>query len=168
MLIRFGHEITVTCERPTPLVCLVAPHQERLADLALPEVITTNPPAPIHSYFDLFGNLCRRFTAPAGQFTFSSDCTLRDSGQLDPYAPDAAEVPINDLPDDTLVYLMGSRYCETDKLMDKAVGQVVTLVRTNPATGAETRETATILANNGGAVVRIGDRIEVLSLRQGG
>ena len=116
MLIRFGHEITVTCERPTPLVCLVAPHQERLADLALPEVITTNPPAPIHSYFDLFGNLCRRFTAPAGQFTFSSDCTLRDSGQLDPYAPDAAEVPINDLPDDTLVYLMGSRYCETDRL----------------------------------------------------
>lgn len=50
-----------------------------------------------------------------------------------------------------------------DKLMDKAVGQTVTLVRTNPATGVETRETATILANNGGTVVRIGDRIEVLN-----
>ncbi|MCX7284017.1 MAG: DUF4139 domain-containing protein [Novosphingobium sp.] len=48
------------------------------------------------------------------------------------------------------------------KLMDKAVGQTVTVVRTNPATGAETRESATILANNGGTVVRIGDRIEVL------
>lgn len=48
------------------------------------------------------------------------------------------------------------------KLMDKAVGQTVTLVRTNPATGAETRESATILANNGGTVVRVGDRIEVL------
>ncbi|MGV3513344.1 MAG: DUF4139 domain-containing protein [Novosphingobium sp.] len=50
-----------------------------------------------------------------------------------------------------------------EKLMDKAVGQTVTLVRTNPATGAETRETATILANNGGTVVRVGDRIEVLN-----
>lgn len=50
-----------------------------------------------------------------------------------------------------------------EKLMDKAVGQTVTLVRTNPATGAETRETATILANNGGTIVRVGDRIEVLN-----
>ncbi|OYZ28864.1 MAG: DUF4139 domain-containing protein, partial [Novosphingobium sp. 16-62-11] len=50
-----------------------------------------------------------------------------------------------------------------EKLMDKAVGQTVTVVRTNPATGAETREAATILANNGGTVVRIGDRIEVLN-----
>ena len=50
-----------------------------------------------------------------------------------------------------------------DKLMDKAVGQTVTLVRTNPATGSETRESAVILANNGGTVVRVGDRIEVLS-----
>jgi hypothetical protein len=50
-----------------------------------------------------------------------------------------------------------------EKLMDKAVGQTVTVVRTNPATGAETRESATILANNGGTVVRIGDRIEVLN-----
>jgi hypothetical protein len=49
-----------------------------------------------------------------------------------------------------------------DKLMDKAVGQTVTVVRINPATGAETRETAQVLANNGGTIVRIGDRIEVL------
>src|SRR3569623_805347 len=50
-----------------------------------------------------------------------------------------------------------------EKLMDKAVGQTVTLVHTNGATGAETRESARILANNGGAVVQIGDHIEVLS-----
>ena len=49
-----------------------------------------------------------------------------------------------------------------DKLMDKAVGQEVTLVRTNPATGAETRERAKILAANGGIVLQIGARIEVL------
>ena len=47
-------------------------------------------------------------------------------------------------------------------LMQKAVGQTVTLIRTNPATGAETRERATILAVNGGVVIQVGDRIEVL------
>ena len=48
------------------------------------------------------------------------------------------------------------------KLMEKAIGQTVTLVRTNPATGAETRERAEVLSTAGGVVVRIGDRIEVL------
>ena len=48
------------------------------------------------------------------------------------------------------------------KLMDKAVGQTVTLVRTHPETGAETRESAQVLANNGGTILRIGNRIEVL------
>src|SRR3546814_10751952 len=48
-----------------------------------------------------------------------------------------------------------------DKLMDKAVGQTITLVRTNPATGAEKIERAKVLAANGGIVLQIGDRIEV-------
>jgi len=49
-----------------------------------------------------------------------------------------------------------------DKLMEKAVGREVTLVRTDPATGKESRERATVLAVNGGVVLRIGSRIEVL------
>ncbi|MBO9576249.1 MAG: DUF4139 domain-containing protein [Sphingobium sp.] len=49
-----------------------------------------------------------------------------------------------------------------DKLMEKAVGQTITIVRTNPATGAETREQARVLAANGGIVLQIGQRIEVL------
>jgi hypothetical protein len=48
------------------------------------------------------------------------------------------------------------------KLMDKAVGQTITLVRTNPQTGAESSENARVLANNGGTVVQIGNRIETL------
>ena len=48
------------------------------------------------------------------------------------------------------------------KLMEKAIGQTVTLIRTNPATGAETRERAIVLSTAGGVVVKIGDRIEVL------
>ncbi len=49
-----------------------------------------------------------------------------------------------------------------DKLMEKAVGQAITIVRTNPATGAETREQAVVLAANGGIVLRVGNHIEVL------
>ncbi|MET0364283.1 MAG: DUF4139 domain-containing protein, partial [Sphingobium sp.] len=48
------------------------------------------------------------------------------------------------------------------KLMEKAVGRTVTILRTNPATGAETREQAKVLAANGGVVLQIGQRIEVL------
>jgi hypothetical protein len=48
------------------------------------------------------------------------------------------------------------------KLMEKAVGHEVTIVRVNPATGAETREQAEVLATNGGVVLKIGQRIEVL------
>ena len=48
------------------------------------------------------------------------------------------------------------------KLMEKAIGQTITLVRTNPATGQETRERATVLSTAGGVVIQIGDRIEVL------
>jgi hypothetical protein len=49
-----------------------------------------------------------------------------------------------------------------EKLMEKAIGQTVTLVRTNPATGQETRERATVLSTAGGVVIQVGDRIEVL------
>ena len=49
-----------------------------------------------------------------------------------------------------------------DKLMEKAVGQTITIVRTNPATGAETRQQARVLAVNGGVVLQIGNQIEVL------
>src|SRR3546814_4994053 len=46
------------------------------------------------------------------------------------------------------------------KLMEKAVGDTVTIVRTNPATGAETRQQAKVLATNGGVVLQVGDHIE--------
>ena len=48
------------------------------------------------------------------------------------------------------------------KLMEKAVGHEVTIVRVNPANGAETREQAQVLATNSGVVLKIGQRIEVL------
>ncbi len=116
MLIRFGYEITVACTQPTAMISLMSVHGERAADMRSPERVVTTPPVETSIYYDLAGNTCRRFVAPAGDFTIWSDGTIEDSGEPDPQITDAQEVPVRDIPDAALVYLLGSRYCETDRL----------------------------------------------------
>jgi transglutaminase-like putative cysteine protease len=116
MLIRYGYDITVTCPRPTPMVTMLTPRPERSADVRSADVVVTNPETLTTTYLDLFGNFCRRFTTPTGDLQIWGDGTLEDSGALDPAFWDAQEIEVGDLPDDCLVYLMGSRYCETDRL----------------------------------------------------
>ena len=116
MLIRYGYEITLTCVQPTALVCLLSVHEDRLADIREPETTFTAPVVPVSTYKDLFGNRCRRLVAPAGDIVIWGDATIEDDGKLDPVFPDAAETPVANLPDNCLGYLMGSRYCETDRL----------------------------------------------------
>lgn len=116
MLIRFGYEITVTCQQPTEMVCLLNVHSERLPDIREPEAFSAAPHTPTATYRDLFGNICRRIKAPAGDLTIRSDGLIHDSVGLDAFVPGSGEVTVGALPDDTLVYLMGSRYCQTDQL----------------------------------------------------
>jgi transglutaminase-like putative cysteine protease len=120
MLIRYGYDITVTCPQATPMVTMLAPRPERAADVRVPDVIMTNPEIATTTYRDLFGNICRRYVAPAGDFQIWGDGTIEDTGAHDPAFFDAQEVPVGDLPDECLLYLMGSRYCETDKLSQTA------------------------------------------------
>lgn len=116
MLIRCGYEIRLECQQPTALVCLMSIEDARQADIRAPETLSTSPDVPMTTYRDLFGNRCRRLVAPAGEFTIRSDATVADSGLPDGAFHDAREMPVQDQPDDCLVYLMGSRYCETDRL----------------------------------------------------
>lgn len=120
MLIRFGYDVILSCAQDTPLICLLALRDERLADLHRQSPVETFPQVPVSTYHDLFGNTCMRMLAPAGSFRIRHDCVIRDSGMPDPQDPSAAEVPIHQLPDDTLIYLLGSRYCETDQLSQTA------------------------------------------------
>lgn len=120
MLIRYGYEITINCAQPTALVCLLSINEERAADLRVPESTFTNPSVPVSKYHDLFGNLCRRMVAPIGDLTIWGDATIEDDGKIDRASFGAREVPVPDLPDGCLLYLMGSRYCETDKLSQAA------------------------------------------------
>ncbi|MDB5439452.1 MAG: transglutaminase [Caulobacteraceae bacterium] len=116
MLIRHGYQITIACEAPTAIVAMLTVHYERIGDARRPEVFTTTPQVASSLYRDLFGNLCRRLIAPAGLLTLYSDSVTYDTGAHDPAFPTAIQHPVADLPDDCLVYLMGSRYCETDRL----------------------------------------------------
>lgn len=120
MLIRFGCELGVSLPQPTPIICLVSLREERMGDLRGPERVETTPAVPGRLYRDLFGNRCRRFMAPAGDFTLLADATAADSGLPDPVDPGAEEWPVEALPDDCLGYLRGSRYCETDLLSQTA------------------------------------------------
>ncbi|MFZ4684617.1 MAG: transglutaminase-like domain-containing protein [Hyphomonadaceae bacterium] len=120
MQIRYGFDITLTCAVPTPMVCLLAIHGDHAGAVVEPETFMTVPAVPSSLYGDLFGNRCRRFVAPPGDLQLWGDGTVRDSGRPDAADFGAAETPVAALPDDTLVFLMGSRYCETDRLSQTA------------------------------------------------
>jgi len=120
MLIRFGYEITVSCQQNTPMVTMMSIRDERRDDLRVQSGLATLPAVDCTSYRDLFGNTCRRFVAPAGKLTLRSDSTIFSSPDPDPVALQARETPIASLPDDTLMFLLGSRYCETDRLSQTA------------------------------------------------
>ncbi|HEY3697172.1 transglutaminase family protein [Phenylobacterium sp.] len=120
MRIHTGFEIAYDCPAPTLLMLCLSVHPTRRAALETPDVLLTAPYVPVRQYIDGFGNICSRVMAPAGRFVLSADFIIHDSGQVDDFAPSAAETPVEYLPDDVLVYLLGSRYCETDKLSDIA------------------------------------------------
>jgi len=120
MKIRIGFEIVHTFPQPTPLLAVLNVHPSRDRDLLTPDTISSYPPVPIRVYSDDFGNLCSRMTAPAGDFTLTADALVADSGEPDVATHDAIQHAIEDLPDDVLIYLLGSRYCETDRLVNEA------------------------------------------------
>jgi transglutaminase-like putative cysteine protease len=120
MKIGAGYEIAYECAQPTPMVLMLSVHPSRLPDLAAPHRITFNPPVEARHYSDVFGNICTRVLAPPGQITIASDFVISDPGTPDVVEPGATQAPVQDLPDDVLVYLLGSRYCDTDHLSTMA------------------------------------------------
>ena len=120
MIIRAGYEISYDSQYPTPMLLNLSVHPSRLPDVTTGHAITFDPPVESHDYTDGFGNACTRILAPAGRLTISTSFDVQDSGEPDRITPDAIQHPVQDLPDDILVFLLGSRYCDTDKLSDLA------------------------------------------------
>jgi transglutaminase-like putative cysteine protease len=120
MRLRIGYDIGYEFEQPTPMVAMLSVHYSRAGDLERPDTMVTDPVTPHTAYRDGFGNWCDRLVAPAGPFSLSAQTVVRDSGVLDEQPWGSRRLDVQDLPEEALVYLLPSRYCESDVLGDAA------------------------------------------------
>lgn len=120
MFFRIGYELVYSFPQPTPIILVVDIHESRAADMVVADNLVIDPPVPITGYRDQFGNRCKRLIAPAGHIRLAADGVVEDSGLPDEILVDAWQDSVQDLPDETLVFLLGSRYCETDLLSQTA------------------------------------------------
>jgi transglutaminase-like putative cysteine protease len=120
VLLRVGFDLTYQCPQPMPMIVHLNIHYSRAADIVRADYLVTSPAVAISGYRDTFGNWCTRLVAPEGGIRLTSDALVRVTGLADEQAPDAAQHAVEDLPYETLIYLLGSRYCETDRLSDVA------------------------------------------------
>jgi transglutaminase-like putative cysteine protease len=102
------------------MILMLGVHPSRTTDLITPDRLQLTPPIAANAYTDGFGNICHVVHAPQGRLTLSTDFLIQDSGAPDDVAPGAEQHPLEKLPVETLVYLLGSRYCETDRFISTA------------------------------------------------
>jgi transglutaminase-like putative cysteine protease len=120
MRIRAGYELVYECPKPTPMILCLNIHPSRRVDLLTDQVLSFTPPVEAWDYVDGFGNVCSRIVAPPGATAISTAFEIHDDGLPDAVAAAATQHHIGDLPDEVLVFLLGSRYCDTDRLSDFA------------------------------------------------
>ncbi len=120
---RASGETVYECPQPTPMVLVLNVHYSRASDMVRPDYLVTDPSIPIAQFRDAFGNWCTRLVAPRGRVKFTADGVVRDAGAPDPVVAIAHATPVQDLPEETLPFLLGSRYCETDRLLGRRRGR---------------------------------------------
>jgi len=120
MLIKIGYDIEYEVSAPTPMLLMLYVHPERAADLRAPERLITEPDVRIEDFTDGFGNRCAKIIAPPGRIRLTCDTLIEDHGTPEPACPEAEQHPVQDLPLAALPYLLGSRYCEVEKLNETA------------------------------------------------
>ncbi|HPE70869.1 MAG TPA: transglutaminase family protein [Candidatus Competibacter sp.] len=120
MLIRAGYDIIFEHPAPTPIITMLYLHPSRGPSIRRGDYLLVEPSVQVSDYTDVFGNRCGRLVAPAGPIRFWNDAVVEDSGQPDPRNPAAEQHEIHDLPDAALTFLMPSRYCEVDRMVDLA------------------------------------------------
>jgi transglutaminase-like putative cysteine protease len=120
MQIRAGYSVGFETFGPTPINFLLSVAPERRRDLLTSEIIRFDPPIPARQELDVFGNVVTRIVAPGGRLDVSTDFLIADTGRPDGCAPSAMEIPVQELPNDVSPFLLGSRYCDTDKLSQLA------------------------------------------------
>jgi transglutaminase-like putative cysteine protease len=121
MLIRLGYDIEFSVPSPTPIIALLHVYPPRAADLREPDELLTEPSVAIEEYIDSFGNRCSRILAQPGSIRLYSSTLIQDAGLEDPVLPNARQHDVQDLPAETLQFLLASRYCEVDLMSNIAM-----------------------------------------------
>jgi transglutaminase-like putative cysteine protease len=121
MLIRLGYDIEFEIPSQVPMVAMLNVHPSRAKDLREPDLLTVEPEGKTEAYIDSFGNRCERIVASPGSIRLWNSTLIEDSGEGDAQDLSAREVPVGELPADTLQFLLASRYCEVDLLSNTAV-----------------------------------------------
>jgi transglutaminase-like putative cysteine protease len=120
MQFRVGYELIYSFPQPTPIILIVNVHDSRASDLVVRDDLVVEPPVAVSHYRDAFGNRSSRLVAPAGRLRLTADAVIRDSGRPDEMVSSTGQHSVQDLPEETLMFLLGSRYCETDVLSETA------------------------------------------------
>lgn len=120
MRIRLGYELVWDVPAPTPMILMLYVHPDREGDLLTPQRLRTEPAVVVTDYADSFGNRCARLVAPPGSFRIWDDLIIHDSGKPEAGNEDTPQHAVEDLPANTLQYLMASRYCEFSRFSDIA------------------------------------------------
>jgi transglutaminase-like putative cysteine protease len=117
--VRVGCEFEYDASIETPAVFQVQPYEEGPAILRQLEW-HIDPAAPRHGYRDVYGNSCQRVTLPTGRSTLRFEALVDVPDATEEVDLDTAETPVDELPDDALLYTLPSRYVLSDVLGDDA------------------------------------------------
>ena len=156
MQIRVGYELIYDCPQQTPMVLMLNIHHTRAGDIVVPDRMIADPLVPMTAYRDGFGNWCTRIVAPAGRLRLTANSLLNDTGEPDPITLSDHQHAVEDLPEESLVFLLGSRYCETDRL----TGIAWDLFGNRPPAPAAFRRFATTSITTSPSATRMPDRRE--------
>jgi len=115
-----GFNLAFDSDDETPLLLMVHIRPELRHDLIETEKLTVYPEIPFTTYADGFGNICTRLIAPAGRLSIWNRFLIADSGNPEHLPLYDRQHSISELPNDVLVFLLGSRYCDTQKLSNLA------------------------------------------------
>lgn len=120
MLIQVGYEIILDSPQPVPMILKLFIHPSVEAKVKKSDQLRLDPEIPIEEFIDESGNRCARIVTPQGKLRLWNNALVEDSGQPDLLNPSAQQVPISELPEEALPYLLSSRYCEVELLSEVA------------------------------------------------
>ena len=120
MLIHIGYELIFEIPSPVPMMLMLYTHPDHAGRLRQPERLQIEPATPVDEFTDWFGNHAARLLAPQGKLRIYYDNLIEESGEPEPRISGARLHSVDQLPRECLQFLLASRYCEVDRMLEMA------------------------------------------------